>query len=1394
MTEPNDAVPAATTATGGEAGAIGYEYQIAVTVWLALELMVQRRWCSYIEVEPASEEDVAARLEVPKDNVTVELGINAGTIDLDIQVKGRSTGQWTAATFRDVVNRAGTTPATAVVDKDNGESEKLTKRRGPSPRPSPLARLTEDSAKQYLFVTNADVDATLHPFVIRQVGERSTAQKEPWDTGPAVNANVAERLAIRPQINSEFLDLSIDRLLGSVGVPTQHRDECRKNLVEEVRARLLGNMAKTLSIETLRGIIQHHGGAAPQDSRIVRPKNFEQMQERLEQDRALLIAGPPGTGKTLVSHELARLFQQGDESHEIIHVSHGPAEIRQYWERVGNYLFIVEDPWGGYEVGDQADLWKKELPSLFAELPTQPGKRIIVTSRAGLLPKSGGGDLAHELKKAQVLLRSGDYSRLQRKEILHRTHRRSQPWQRNWLSGYEERILDALPEPMALSKLGRHVADASDARELDVEKLIKTCAQDALGSHFAEEIKGRGEDAVNSGIVLWAWHGIRGGLKEAAIPYLLSILRKGGLTDPPDVRKLLQWLEASEWWPRHGAGWRVHPTLLEGLDALARSEPGTTNRLLGALVAGLHRHGHTDQAIRFYLRVQSLLEDLDPDLKSELACFALDQFAGGDENEAAQAYYAARQFLQEQHPVAKLLTLLKPSVRSRMFARWAPPQVDAGTIAELSASPHAREAALRFVKFVIARDTLDGYSGIRLMQFLRIFGWDFSRECLTLALEQLGGFVENSCATLVEAGLSEDQPQYEAVFDASLDALAAMVSEDNVQSAVKRQADQFEVSPAGVEHWGDQRGDDYNRVISSLKAAMKPCRQLKGWQRLSTYPRAEELVSYWVELLEPGASTDEVEKIAAICGTKNRGTFWKAAVTSGRTEMVGSILNDLATAPPEMAKQCLDALKQLIDPNEHSRVLVPALKALPWPRRVQFAVSHSHHFGDATARPWWVDCFSEAENEAICCCDAVRDEKTLPLAVSDGAVECLEMLANAAGCEHSGCALLVLAKLGRANPVGASQLWQSPQWKDRQHALLAAISTGLPCVKEWLLAALTDSEARVRETAMRHMSNGADELLQDTLLNMMHDRSALVQKALAEVIGEQKWQRGVPALLHFLGDQLDFTDYNDQGAGPCFEVAREAAASLGKLKPLAKSTIDKVLDFLSQRPAKGSYQHDYKVHALLLEVIASEKDARVLPHLVATLADTWNVAAWRRSYYPLRSAAAWALCTHLEKQPDDCRCLTPSDIAVAANDFNSSLAGPALIVLGMLGQRATSELSALPSAPSFTRERCLLVWLFVPPEASRERDTLRAAIGARHPASELLALLEAENPMTKDAWAKFLSQHRASAQWFQSLENGDDVEPVLSVVLRGSISKTSMHKLLNTALTPDSSAMPHDSA
>ena len=76
-----------TAESKGQPAYIGYEYQIFVTVWVALELIFQRG-LPHIEIEPASQEDIEAQLNVNREEASAIFR----TETLAIQVKFRQLG------------------------------------------------------------------------------------------------------------------------------------------------------------------------------------------------------------------------------------------------------------------------------------------------------------------------------------------------------------------------------------------------------------------------------------------------------------------------------------------------------------------------------------------------------------------------------------------------------------------------------------------------------------------------------------------------------------------------------------------------------------------------------------------------------------------------------------------------------------------------------------------------------------------------------------------------------------------------------------------------------------------------------------------------------------------------------------------------------------------------------------------------------------------------------------------------------------------------------------------------------------------------------------------------------------------------------------------------------
>ena len=731
------------------------------------------------------------------------------------------------------------------------------------------------------------------------------------------------------------------------------------------------------------------------------------------------------------------------------------------------------------------------------------------------------------------------------------------------------------------------------------------------------------------------------------------------------------------------------------------------------------------------------------------------------------------------HPVAELLRLLEPKSYETGERKWSPPAVAQSVAAELAASAEARAASWRFIRFVIARDHDVPYDGKELAGFLRGFGWDFSRKCLALALEELER-PNYSCVTLVELALSGDAPHYEAIFGAALDACAELDGGEEEREQVRR-ADQWESSPAGLEHWSENWIEDRYRLEKPLRAAIERCRERDGWLRLAVYPRVRELLPFWIEKLERKGESSEFEEVMSRCGPEHRRALWKAAARCGRTELVGVMLEVLPTMPPVEMQEGVEALIGLIEPADYPAMLVPALRALPWEQRAILDFHRSFR-RRREERAWWEEIFTEDEDTARWCCEGKRGNSEPPAPLSEGARERLAALAERGEFGLATRALSALTKRGLPAPFAAARLWRSPDGPARREALSAAVDTRLPDVEEWLFAGLDDPEARVREYALRQLALRDDTVTRGRLIGMVDDRSGFVRKALAVVIGERRWRECAPALLRLLEDKIDFADYNDPDGYLQFHVARAAAASLRRLRPLAPETMDAVLAFLAARPTGSSYQHDHVVHQRLFGSLAGADDERVLPLLIEALRDGWTVNEWRDPYFPLRAAAAWAIYQHLERRPEDASGVDPAVIGAAARDFDPLLARPTLIALGMLGTHAAGEFSQLRASPSFTPERCLLAWLALPSGAEAERRVLRDAVGADHPCWALLGLAEADAPVTPEEWKAFLSRNHAVAKWLQSLRSDDDVQPTLRRHLRGEIPAKAMRALVDETL------------
>lgn len=80
----------------GRDGLAGYEYQMDVSVWLALDLLLANKQAHELVLEPASQEDLEAKLEQHEPGRATER-MRIGNYVLVVQAKLRTGDAWTAA-------------------------------------------------------------------------------------------------------------------------------------------------------------------------------------------------------------------------------------------------------------------------------------------------------------------------------------------------------------------------------------------------------------------------------------------------------------------------------------------------------------------------------------------------------------------------------------------------------------------------------------------------------------------------------------------------------------------------------------------------------------------------------------------------------------------------------------------------------------------------------------------------------------------------------------------------------------------------------------------------------------------------------------------------------------------------------------------------------------------------------------------------------------------------------------------------------------------------------------------------------------------------------------------------------------------------------------------------
>ena len=559
---------ARTSAPGGAKAALdGFEYQLGVSVLVALRLMLITKSASRITLEPANEEDLEADLEEATPGRVQPSANMAEGYKLVVQVKLRYSGPWTIADFNALLKHGATR------------------------RPARFHLDAPDT--RYLLITNADTTGKARNLLVHGLEEWPEDQVVPTSLSAILPPEPEGRIAIWGVLTERLLDLEIKEILGSLlRVPQNRQAECRTRLRKEALRGMRGTNPGVWTREDLLGVIRGCGGylaSAPQLESFVPPGNYQDLRDLLERKNAVVVTGPSGTGKTWTALALVDQAGQRTSAPEIIqvNVNNGPSSTRALSD-TGPKLFYVEDPWGQYSLRGGADIWTEQLPRLLRE--AHAGHQYVVTTRTDML---GQARAAEGLTRWTVVLdadqyRDGELAAIYDKRLeLLATDLQSKALD------FRTDALDRLETPLEVDLFFTHMADGPRPNEVDPAffgRILALAHRDAVEDVVVAYL--RDSDQTGASAIVWALLAARSRFDRNQLISINRRLRTTDSTLVDGLEKLVNRLVATRHLRQPGQTVSFsHPSVRAGFEIFIKEHRGRSEAAMKSLISALTQLG-----------------------------------------------------------------------------------------------------------------------------------------------------------------------------------------------------------------------------------------------------------------------------------------------------------------------------------------------------------------------------------------------------------------------------------------------------------------------------------------------------------------------------------------------------------------------------------------------------------------------------------------------------------------------------------------------------------------------------------------------------------------------------------------------------------------------------------
>ncbi|TKB24550.1 hypothetical protein FCL47_17060 [Desulfopila sp. IMCC35006] len=1289
--------PAQSRRKSGNPGFSGYEYQIEVSVWVALDLMLAKDVTEEIEIEPRSEEDIQAAVTDPS-SASLGLQVHCTQFHLIMQAKTRSSSPWSSTVFADIL-----------LGKDADVTNQGARRR------RPLTMLQADPHGRYIFVTNEASTEALRPhegthlFDFPEVDELPPHTRHGFDS--TARASLAPRIVLLTGVTREVLCGRIAALLSQYGhVPISRHDGCLRDLREAVRRRIEGAHGGLWTrSEVIEVLVNHGGSLAPTRDmdHYVRPKSFDAIKAQLDTAHAVVIAGPSGTGKTLTADILELDLRRGSPPFDVVGEESGPGFIRGNLTRTDPVLFHLRDPWGGNRLTPGADRWSGELPKLLDN--AGPGRKFLITSRSDVM-QSAGNELAKELRPYIVSIEVEDYGADLLAEIYDGLAADLTGHSKHLAAQYRKRALAVLTRPFEVKRFMVALSREAGEKPRKVDEIIADSQIEAISGVIAKQV---GADGAEAAAIIWAMLSARKAVARDVFAKFGRRLRSAVPNLRPDVEGLIDFLVAGQNLRQDGAALAFyHPRVEDGLRLTFMLRPLDAERILSTSVDVLFAWDRAGEdwgmetglkVLQTTAKVKELELDLSPVTTQRLDQY-LEAVALSSANRAdfEGALRDLARFGSDDNPPARLARLLlegKPETDAIFnIEHWRAPSLSWEDISALRDDKHTQPLIERFIREILP--FTHQYYHTELVPLLERLAINLTGPFWN-ALDTIAGPGDppHNIDVIVTGALTVNSPDYEHVIErfASSEAEANAWMEGFAKDSYEAQ--EHAVDADAADYITEEPGERYFNAREGMKMVVRLRREREGVAWIAGHPQRKLLLYALGDLIgdrHRAPPIAELEFLLANADDWVRDKAWSAVVCHWDDALRGFLIDELARSDIDGASQRRLLIK-IAAANGHGDPvpdLVDVARRVPFARRLELVYDvvttkldddPKEEDGAAVTRAraeCLLNSFVDDERElarALLEILAGGNIRTTASALTEPSRQLLATTLASASTDLTGPLACLAAGAGMNIDEAAVRLLSTDNAADGKVAIQALVIADAPELRTMLQQALKHKRYPVRRRAFQELAASATTDERNSLITVANDHSADVRLAFAELMIKELWPEAVDNLLKLLSDRRNYASHGYLGGvaqWSKFSVARAAARALGAYESLPAPAINVLL-----QAAQADNPDPFVTYAALT-AIAKQDDTRIVPIMLSALSSPGLDQS--PSHRPRSQAAAWAIFDRAISGHSDM--LTPDATSVAERD-EAPIAGPLLIAFGIHPSDARETLlSRLKASHQLDRE------------------------------------------------------------------------------------------------------------